>query len=295
MPSRRRVLRAGSVAAALALAGCSSRTTTGTPPTDSPTPTPAPSPSPTPSPTPTPDRLAFGGVYDSTDGDTVTATDARVQSSVRRLDNVDHNAIEAGPYWYLFITVEAMPDGPLPRDFRFRTADGRYDPLAVRDERRREQIEFVNGEAYRGAGGTTDGWLLFEVPYDDPAEDARLALDGAATWTVPDATVRRLRADPPDFEVRGIETPERPPADEPFDVRLTVANGGGSGTFRGAFNYTAPLYAPQGIVRQIDAGAEQTFAVEIDIHTGDGARTGDAVAARLVSADETHTWSVTLG
>ena len=282
MPSRRRFLWTAS-AALSALAGCSGRTDTDDAPTDSPT----------PSPTPTPERLAFEEAYDPDDGDAVKATDAHVQSSVRRLANVDHNAIEAGPFWYLFVTVDAMPDGPLPRAFQLRTAAGSYDPLAVRDERLREQVAIVNGEAYRGTPETTDGWLLFEVPYDDPVEDARLALDGAATWTLPDATVQRLRADPPAFEVRGVETPERPPADEPFDVHLTVANDGGDGTFRGAFNYTAPLYAPQGIAREIDAGTERTFAVTVDIHTGGPG--GGEVAAALVSPAGDRTWSVTLG
>ena len=282
MPSRRRFLHFGGAAGIVALAGCSGLAN------DAPTETVTPSDPTTGSSTPPPARLSFGEAYDPQDGDRVKLTDPRVQSSVRRVQNVDHNAVEAGPHWYLFVTVDAMAGGPYAGDFQLRTADGTYDPLTVRDD-------YVEGGAYRGGGDEWSGWLLFEVPYDDPAEDVRLALDGAVAWTLPDATVERLRAEPPRFSVRSVEPPERPPADDPFDVDLTVANDGGRGTFRGAFNYTAPLYVPQGISRAFDAGEERTFAVTVDVHTRvSGAEPGDEVAARLVSPGGDAEWSVTL-
>jgi len=67
------------------------------------------------------------------------------------------------------------------------------------------------------------------------------------------------------------------------------------GTFRGAFNYTAPLYVPQGISRAFDAGEERTFAVTVDVHTwGSGAEPGDEVAVRVVAPSDDAEWSVTL-
>lgn len=286
MPSRRRFLHVGG-AGIVALAGCSDLTNDA--PTDTVTPGDPTSGSSTPA------RLSFGEAYDPQDGDTVKLTEACIQSSVRRVQNVDHNAVEAGPHWYLFVTVDAAAGGPPASDFKLHTADRTYDPLAVRDSYVRQQVEYVEGDAYRGGGDEWGGWILFAVPYDDSPEEPRLALDGAVAWTLPDATVERLQAEPPRFSVRSVEPPERPPADDPFDVDLTVANDGGRGTFRGAFNYTAPLYVPQGIFRAFDAGEERTFVASVDVHTsGSGSEPGDEVAARIVAPSDDAEWSVTL-
>lgn len=274
MPSRRHALQAGSVAATLTLAGCAGRMTDAGA---------------------TSKRLSFGETYDP-DGDAVTVTTASVQSSVRHLQNTDHNDIAAGDRWYLFVSCEAEAAGPAPGDFTFRTAQGTYDPVATRNERFRELVEYVNGDAYRGMDGGPAGWLLFELPYTEPVDDARVVLDSKAAWMLPEAARERLRAKPPAFEVHNIETPERPPADEPFDVDVAVTNDGGVGTFRAAFNYTAPLYFPQGFAREFNADETRTLSVTVDIHMEMGtARAGEEVSARLVSPGGGGGFSVTLG
>ncbi|MFB6177206.1 MAG: hypothetical protein ABEI99_08720 [Halobaculum sp.] len=219
-------------------------------------------------------------------------TAARVQSAVRRLQNVDHNAVDAGVVWYSFVTVDRELGSPDPTAFRLHTTASQYEPLAARGERhRRHQLSFVNGEAY-GTDGARRGWLLFSVPYRDPVRDAVLTR-GEHAWRLPTETVERLRATPPRFTVRDIVTPESPSPNEPFDVRLRIANDGGPGTFRGAFNYTAPLYYPQGFTAEFAGGENRTVPVTVTIHTDTGAT---ELAAWLASPDgNDHEWRVTFG
>lgn len=284
MPSRRRLLRVGS-AALVGLAGCSSRSETTPTGTDSPTPTPAPPR--TGGPTPTARELAFG----EPGPDGVTPTGTAVQSAVRHLQNTDHNGIIAEEAWYLFVTVETDAGGPAAADFRLRTPTDTYEPFALGRQRKRQQIAYVNGDAYEPS---RPGWLLFTVPYDDPLEGVWLTLD-RTEWRLPESATERLRADPPAFDLQGVGAPESPPHDEPFDVTLRVGNDGGTGTFRAAFNYTAPLYYPQGIVADVEAGATRDVPVAVDIHiSGSGNEPGDTVAANVVSAGGDDEWSVTL-
>jgi len=283
MPSRRRLLRLGS-AALVGLAGCIGRETARTG-TDTPTPT-APPPR-TGGPTPTTRERAFG----ETGPNGIIPVDATVQSAVRHLQNTDHNGIMAGEEWYLFVAVEPEGGGPEPADFRLRTPSKLHEPFAVENDRRRQQIAYVNGDAYEP---NRPGWLLFTVPYDERPERAWLTLD-RTEWPLPESATERLRAEPPAFDLRRVEVPESPPHDEPFDVTLRVGNDGGSGTFRAAFNYTAPLYYPRGVRADIEAGATRDVPVTVDIHTsGPGSESGDTVAANVVSAGGDDEWSVTL-
>lgn len=282
MPSRRRLLRLGSAALA-ALAGCSGRSGTDPTGTDSPTAT----PSPTGDTTPTVRELAFG----EPGPDGIAPTDTTVQSSVRHLQSTDHNGIIAGDAWYLFATVETDGGGPAAADFRLQTPTATYEPFALGQEHRRRQIAYVNGDAYEPS---RPGWLLFAVPYDDDPERAWLTLD-RTEWPLPESTLERLRTEPPAFDLRDVEPPESPPADEPFDVTLRVGNDGTPGTFRAAFNYTAPLYYPRGVAAAVGAGATRDIPVTVDIHTsGTGSEPGDTVAANVVSAGGHGEWSVTL-
>jgi len=284
MPSRRRLLRLGS-AAIVGLAGCSGRR--GTAPTASDSPTPTATPPRTGGPTPTARERAFG----ETGPDGITPVGTAVQSAVRHLQSTDHNGIMVGDHWYLFVTVEPDGGGPEATDFRLRTPSDIYEPFAVESDWRRQQIAYVNGDAYEP---NRSGWLLFTVPYDERPERAWLTLD-RTEWSLPASALDRLRAEPPAFDLRGVEPPESPPHDEPFDVTLRVDNDGSAGTFRAAFNYTAPLYYPQGVVSAIEGGATRDVSVTVDIHTsGTGNEPGDAVAANVVSAGGGAEWSVTL-
>lgn len=284
MPSRRRLLRLGSVAL-VGLAGCSGRSETDPTGTDAPTVTTTPSP--TSNPTPTARNLAFG----EAGPDGVVPTDATVQSAVRHLQSTDHNGVLAGDEWYLFVSVETDGSGPPAADFRLQTPTATYEPFVLESDWRRQQIAYVNGDAY---GPNRTGWLLFAVPYDDTPEGAWLTL-GRTEWALPEPALSRLRADPPAFDLRGVEPPESPPADDPFDVTLRVGNDGTAGTFRGAFNYTAPLYYPQGVSADVGADATRELTVTVDIHTyGAGSDSGDTVAANVVSAGGHEEWSVTL-
>lgn len=269
MPDRRSLLRRCGALAALGVAGCAGRSTGGSRSGGS-----------------SSGPRSFG-----TRAAGVTPTDARVQSSVRRLQNVDHNAVDAGPRWYLFVTLDRDDGSPDPTAFSLHTAAGEYESLAARDEgQRRDQIAVVNGQP----DDETSGWVLFAVPYDDPAREVRL-VRGETRWRLPTAAVDRLRADPPVVDVREVEAPAEPPADEPFDVRLDVANDGGAGTLRAAFNYTAPLYYPQGITASLAAGERRSLSVTVEIHTEGPSEAGDRVAAWVASPDgDDHEWSVTL-
>lgn len=284
MPSRRRLLHLGS-AALVGLAGCSGRSETAPTETNSPT---ATSPPPqTGGPTPTARELAFG----EAGPDGITPVGATVQSAVRHLQNTDHNGIMAGDRWYLFVDIEPESGGTDAADFRLRTPSATYEPFVLEDDHRRQQIAYVNGDAYEP---NRSGWLLFTVPYDDDPENAWLTLD-RAEWQLPNSAVERLRADPPAFDIRAVDVPTDPPHDEPFDVTLRVDNDGGAGTFRAAFNYTAPLYYPQGVAADIGAGAMRDVTVTVDVHTsGSGSEPGATVAANVVSAGGDDEWSVTL-
>lgn len=280
MPSRRRLLRLGS-AALVGLAGCSGRSET------TPTKTNSSTASPTDDPTPTAHELAFG----EAGPDGIIPVDATVQSAVRHLRNTDHNGVMAGDRWYLFVTIETESGGTDAAEFRLRTPSATYEPFVLEHDRRRRQIAYVNGDAYEP---NRSGWLLFTVPYDDDPERAWLALD-RTEWPLPASALERLRVDPPAFDLRGVDAPTEPSHDEPFDVTLRVGNDGGVGTFRAAFNYTAPLYYPQGITAEVGAGATRDVEVTVDVHTGGGgSEPGATVAANVVSAGGDAEWSVTL-
>jgi hypothetical protein len=222
----------------------------------------------------------------------ITLTDARVQSSVRHVQSTDYNGVMADEAWYVFVTVETSVDCPGATEFRLRTANGEYEPLAADGDCRRRQIDYVEGEAYR-PDEEADGWLLFTVPYDD-GTNARLAL-GRTTWTLRELHRERLRAEPPAFTLTVVKTPAEPRHDRPFGARLTVANDGGDGTFRGAFNYTAPLYYPQGFSSAVLDGETTVLDIGGDIHQSLGdPEPGEAVEARVVSAGGDGEWSVTL-
>lgn len=278
MPSRRRVLRLGS-AALVGLAGCSARQGEPTP-TESPT---ATQPQ-TPTQTSTERNRAFGEAGPHG----VDPTDATVQAAVRHLWSTDHNDIHSRDEWYVFVTVGADANGPAATEFRLRTPSDTYEPFALKRRRLQRRIEYENGRAYEPGAS---GWVLFAVPYDDDPERAWLTLDDTE-WALPEPTVARLRATPPAFDLKAVEPPASPPHDEPFDVTIRVRNDGGAGTVRAAFNYTAPLYYPQGVAAAVDAGTTRELAVTVDIHVE--SEPGDTVAANVVSAGGDGEWSVTL-
>ena len=222
----------------------------------------------------------------------MTPTEARVQSSVRRIAETDHNAICAADAWYVFITVERSAGEPDAESWRLETTADTYQPVAVvEDSYRRRQIASVNGSQY---DPPRRGWLLFRVSYADPVERATLRR-GDSRWRLPPAAVERLRAQPPAFELLDATPPERPAADEPFDVAITVRNEGGAGTFRGAFNFRQPTYIPSGVTQQIGPTTTTTFDATVRIHSS-YLRTepGEMVAATLISPNGAVEWEVTL-
>ena len=247
MPSRRAYL---ATLVAAGLAGCVSETPgTSESPSDSPTATTAP------------------GTASRPD---VTVEAAAVQYAYRHIENVDWNGIQPADGQFVFVTVDAREAGTPPDPGAFSlVADGeRYDHKDIAD---RMPVSLdVPGSTYSAGDEHSEdrGWLAFETPAELDAEPSlRMERDSVpATWELDTETAT---APPPRWEW-SADAPETVEPQTTFDITITAENvGDGAGTFRGAVNFSYPMYMPKGFDVSLDPGASGADTVNAEIRDAD--------------------------
>ena len=187
---------------------------------------------------------------------------------------------------FLFLTVDVSGDGAAPSPDSFAVTAG--ETVATGRNRGESGRPYRDGRLYTAEHGA--GWLLFELPA--PVESDRVALEldrgtsGAATWTLPDEVTGRLRAPPPEFEVRDFEAPAEVRPDEPIEVSATIANAGeGAGTFRASLNQEGDaLYGAAPLSFDLEAGAERAWTETVTTHQRGELDSALAVRLRFRSA-----------
>lgn len=243
MPSRRAYL---ATLAAAGLAGCVGTSPTATTDSSTDTATTAPSTSSRP---------------------TLVIEAAAVQYSYRHVHNVDWNAIRSADGQFVFVTVDASAVDPPPSQgaFTLVTADARHDP--VQTDHRYPVDLAVPGEPYAPGQETPRGrgWLAFDVPAQlTTAPSLRLERD-TDSWEW-ELDTEKATTPPPAWEW-SASAPATVTPDETFDITVTAENvGDGPGTFRGAVNFSYPMYRPNGFDIALDSGAsgEATVSASSD-------------------------------
>ena len=251
MPSRRCYL---ATLAATGLAGCVGEPpgTESDPPSDSPTATTAPGTHPRPP---------------------VSVEAAAVQYSYRHIENVDWNGIQPANGQFVFVTVDAREAETPPVRGAFTLAvDGEtYDPVDLPHDM---PVDLdVPGRAYTIDSEHTEnrGWLVFETPAQLNADPLlRLDRDPApATWEL---DVPKATAPPPEWEWTA-SAPATVASGSTFEITITAENvGDGAGTFRGAVNFSYPMYMPEGFDIPLDSGASGEASVEADVRDAESGR-----------------------
>lgn len=195
---------------------------------------------------------------------------AAVQYAYRHIEQVDWNGIQSAAGQFVFVTIDARSaDSPPARSAFTLAADGeQYDAVELTHEM---PVDLdVPGRAYAPDREDDEprGWLVFETPAElDSTPTLRLERDPvAAEW---DLDVDLATAPPPAWEW-SIDAPETVAPDTTFDIAITAENvGDGAGTFRGAVNFSYPLYMPEGFDIVLDPGESGTANVEASTEHAD--------------------------
>jgi hypothetical protein len=180
---------------------------------------------------------------------------ATVQYSYRHIENVDWNAIRVADGQFVFATVDATEADPIPgrEAFALVADDEVHDPVEI-DHRYPVGLD-VPGGPYTPERDETEprGWLVFDVPARlATAPSLRLEREtGSWEWGV---DAEKATTPPPAWEWTA-GAPETVAPDETFEITVTAENvGDGLGTFRGAVNFSYPLYRPKGFDIVLDPG-----------------------------------------
>lgn len=279
MPSRRSYL--GSLAAAGGLAGCLGGDAPPGAGNGSPVGTDTGSPTGTDSSSTT--RSANGSDESDAsdagfDASSLSVYDAAVQYSYRSIVQVDWNDVTAADGQFVFVGVDAegTGDAPARAAFTLGVGDDAYEPIAF--ERHPPYDPEVDGVQYAPDDEYDPqerGWLCFETParLRDPLE---LRVDRGGTepvWEVPATDL--ASAPPPEWEFEATALGTVAP-DERFDLDLRATNvGTGPGVFRGAVNFSYPLYRPEGFDVELVPGESGSATVEA---TSEGADSGQTLS-----------------
>ncbi|WP_435118752.1 hypothetical protein [Halolamina sp. C58] len=191
---------------------------------------------------------------------------AAVQYSYRHIEQVDWNGIQPADGQFVFVTVDARPadSAPARSAFTLVADDEQYAPTEIR---RWKAVDLdVPGSAYvpDREDEAPRGWLVFETPAQlESPPTLRLDRDPApAEWTL-DADL--ATAPPPAWEW-SVDAPDTVAPDTTFDIAITAENvGDGPGAFRGAVNFSYPLYAPKGFDIPLDPGQSGTERVAAEV------------------------------
>jgi hypothetical protein len=227
---------------------------------------------------------------------------AAVQYSYRHIQNVDWNAIRPADGQFVFVTVDASGAEPIPSQdaFTLVAADELHDPVQI-DHRYPVGLD-VPGEPYAPEPKNPGprGWLVFEVP-PRLATPPSLRLEGDTDSWEWELDTEKATTPPPAWEWTA-SAPETVPPDETFDITVTAENvGDGPGTFRGAVNFSYPMYRPKGFDILLEPGASDEATVSASSRDADpgtgleyGVRTptGQSTVAVAVEA-ESHSTATT--
>jgi hypothetical protein len=200
----------------------------------------------------------------------VTVEAAGVQYAYRHIEQVDWNGIQSADGQFVLVTVNADGTGSVPSPTAFRlVADGEsYEPVVL--ARNPLDLEVSIDRNPRQADTGARELLVFDVPaHLDTAPSLRLDRDGDSwEWGL---DTEKATSPPPAWEWTA-SAPETVVADETFAITIAGENvGDGPGTFRGAVNFSYPMYRPKAFDIALDAGESGEATVSA---SADGAEPG---------------------
>lgn len=203
----------------------------------------------------------------------VTVEAAAVQYAYRHIENVDWNGIQPADGQFVFVTVDARSAETTPSRESFSlAADGESYAPTEPEHGYAVDLE-VPGDQYLPDNEDAEprGWLVFDVPaHLDSAPSLRLELD-AGRWEW-DLDVPKATSPPPEWDW-SASAPETVAPDATFDITITAENvGDGPGTFRGAVNFSYPLYRPKGFDIELDAGESGEASVSASAEGADSGK-----------------------
>jgi len=227
----------------------------------------------------------------------VTVEAAAVQYAYRHIENVDWNGIQPADGQFVFVTIDARAPSIPPNRAAFTLlADGeQYAPITP--EYGYPVDLDVPGDGYTPDDGDADrrGWLLFETPAQ-LASAPTLRLDHDPEPEEWEPSVENATSPPPAWEW-SVDAPNTVAPDETFDITITAENvGDGPGAFRGAVNFSYPMYMRKAFDLPLDPGESATATVEASIEDADsgteieyGVRTpaGESTVAVTVEGEST--------
>lgn len=203
----------------------------------------------------------------------LTVEAAAVQYAYRHVSNVDWNDISVADGQYVFVTIDARDASGtfLVEEFGLVVGEQQYSPKSF--EHWAPYDPDVPGERYdpsQKRSRPRRGWLCFPTPETLP-EQPSLQLttdDGRWRWPLEASNATRL---PPAWEWT-VYTPETVVTGDQFDIEIAAENvGDGPGVFRGAVNFSYPMYMPDGFDIPLAAGESGTVTVGA---TAEGAQPG---------------------
>ncbi|KPN29334.1 hypothetical protein SY89_00047 [Halolamina pelagica] len=203
----------------------------------------------------------------------MTVEAAAVQYAYRHIENVDWNGIQPADGQFVFVTIDARaPSIPPDRAAFTLLADGeQYAPITP--EYGYPVDLDVPGDGYTPDDGDADrrGWLLFETPAQ-LASAPTLRLDHDPEPEEWELSVENATSPPPAWEW-SVDAPNTVAPDETFEITITAENvGDGAGTFRGAVNFSYPLYKPEGFDIPLDPGESNTATVAAEARDAEPGR-----------------------
>lgn len=185
----------------------------------------------------------------------MTIEAAAVQYAYRHIENVDWNAIQPADGQFVFVTVDASEVDPVPSQeaFTLVTADDVHDPAEI--EHGYPVDLDVPGVSYMPDREDTEprGWLMFDVPAQlATAPSLRLERETESwEWGL---DIEKATTPPSAWDWTAI-APDTVAPDETFEITVSAENvGDGPGTFRGAVNFSYPMYRPEGFDIVLDPG-----------------------------------------
>jgi hypothetical protein len=175
----------------------------------------------------------------------VTIEAATVQYSYRYGYNADEVRIRVPDGQFVIVSVDAREVEPvIDREaFSLVTSEGDHDQITI-DYEYPAGLD-VPGVLYMSEREGTDveprGWIAFDVPAQLDAEPSLRVETDTGSWEW-ELDTEKATAPPPAWEWTA-SGPETVTPGEPVDITVTAENvGDGPGAFRGAVQYTFPLY-----------------------------------------------------
>jgi hypothetical protein len=202
----------------------------------------------------------------------LTIEAAAVQYSYRYGYNADEVRIRVPDGQFVMVTVDASEvEQAIDREaFSLVTSEEQYDEITI-DYEYPQGLD-VPGDLYmdkrEGIETKPRGWIAFDVPAQlDREPSLRVETDtGSWEWEL---DTGRATAPPPAWDWTA-SAPETVTVGEPVDITVTVENtGDGHGKFRGAVQYSFPLYAFKSFDNVLDPGESGESVVSIRTDNAD--------------------------